>query len=195
MEKALAETDVKPVSEPRIEFLEEENRHGYKMECEIVPEVRASRVRGHRSRGRENQGDATKRWPSGLRPCGRCTRRWSTDLPGRPPKRAISVIIRYEAFDDGKPVKGVKADAYPLDLGSANLMPEFENVVTGMKAGEEKEAEINFRADYPDKDIAGKTLLFKVLVKEVKEKKTARAGRRVRKRRRFRGHGRSCGPK
>ena len=38
MEKALAETDVKPVSEPRIEFLEEDNRHGYKMECETVPE-------------------------------------------------------------------------------------------------------------------------------------------------------------
>ncbi len=38
MEKALAETDVKPVSEPRIEFLEEDNRYGYKMECEIVPE-------------------------------------------------------------------------------------------------------------------------------------------------------------
>jgi len=48
--------------------------------------------------------------------------------------------------------------------------------VTGMKAGEEKEAHINFRADYPDKDIAGKTLLFKVLAKEVKEKKLPQLG-------------------
>ncbi len=86
------------------------------------------------------------------------------------------MIIRYEAFHDGKPVKGVKADAYPLDLGSANLMPEFEAAVTGMKAGEEKEVEINFPADYPDKDIAGKKLLFKVLVKEVKEKKLPELG-------------------
>jgi len=55
-------------------------------------------------------------------------------------------------------------------------MPEFEDAVTGMKAGEEKEAEINFPADYPDKKIAGKRLLFKVLAKEVKEKRLPELG-------------------
>src|SRR5271157_5919688 len=34
MEEALAQVDVKPVSEPRIEFLEEDNGYGYKVECE-----------------------------------------------------------------------------------------------------------------------------------------------------------------
>jgi trigger factor len=68
-------------------------------------------------------------------------------------------------------VKGVKAESYPLDLGSANLTPEFENGIVGMKVGEEKEIAIPFAADYPDKDVAGKTLLFKVELKEIKEKK------------------------
>src|SRR5208282_4180249 len=38
MGDALVETHVTPVSEPRVQFLEEDRRYGYKMECEIVPE-------------------------------------------------------------------------------------------------------------------------------------------------------------
>jgi len=50
-------------------------------------------------------------------------------------------------------------------------MPEFEDALIGMKVGEEKEIEINFAADYPDKDIASKTILFKLSLKEIKEKR------------------------
>ena len=37
--------------------------------------------------------------------------------------------------------------------------------------GEEKEIELKFADDYPDKDIAGKPILMKVEIKEIKEKK------------------------
>ena len=40
-----------------------------------------------------------------------------------------------------------------------------------MKVGEEKEIEIAFAADYPDKNVASKKALFKVLLKEVKQKR------------------------
>ncbi len=40
----------------------------------------------------------------------------------------------------------------PLILGSSTLSPEFESGIIGMKAGEEKEIEIAFAADYPDKN-------------------------------------------
>ena len=87
------------------------------------------------------------------------------------------MILRYEAFHNGKPVEGVKADAYPLDLGSSNLMPEFEDAVTGMKAGEEKEVEINFPADYPDKNIAGKEAALQSAGERSQREKVAGAGR------------------
>ena len=175
MEKAFAETNVKPVSEPRIEFLEEDDRYGYKIECETVPEFELPTYEGIEVEAelvRVTDEEVAERLES--------MRQMHAEMIDRPGGEAARkgdfVIIRYEAFQDGKPVEGVKADAYPLDLGNSNLMPEFEDAVTGMKAGEEKEVEINFPADYPDKNIAGKGLLFKVMVKEVKEKRLPELG-------------------
>jgi len=72
---------------------------------------------------------------------------------------------------NGKPAKGVGAEFYPVELGSTTLMPEFEEGLIGLRVGEEKEIEITFPEDYPDKEIATKTMQFQVLVKEVKEKR------------------------
>jgi len=49
-------------------------------------------------------------------------------------------------------------------------MPEFENAVIGMKENEERDVEVTFPDDYPDKDIASKKILFKVTMKEIKQK-------------------------
>jgi trigger factor len=81
------------------------------------------------------------------------------------------IVIKYQGYMDGKPVKGVGAEFYPVELGSTTLLPEFEAGLIGTKAGEEKEIEITFPEDYPDKDIATKTMQFQVLVKEIKEKR------------------------
>ena len=40
-----------------------------------------------------------------------------------------------------------------------------------MKANEERDVELTFPEDYPDKSIASKTLIFKVTMKEVKQKR------------------------
>jgi trigger factor len=50
-------------------------------------------------------------------------------------------------------------------------MPEFEKGLIGMKANEEKDIELVFPEDYPDKSIASKTLIFKVTMKDVKQKR------------------------
>ncbi|OPY71110.1 MAG: Trigger factor [Syntrophorhabdaceae bacterium PtaU1.Bin034] len=170
MGDALSETKVEPVSEPRVEFLEDEGRFGYKMECEVVPEFETPPYKGIEVEAEKidvTEEDIAKRLES--------MQQMHTQLMDRegdqPAQKGDFVIVKYEASHDGKPVKGVKAESYPLDLGSANLTPEFENGIVGMKVGEEKEIAIPFAADYPDKDVAGKTLLFKVELKEIKEKK------------------------
>jgi trigger factor len=170
MGDALSETHVTPVSEPRVEFLEEDSRYGYKMECEIVPEFELPSYEGVEVE--VERIEVTDEEMAGRIEAMRQMHVEMVDRGGdEAARKGDLVILGYEGFRGGLPVKGVKADAYPLDLGSSNLMPEFESAVVGMKAGEEKEVEINFPADYPDKDIAAKRLLFKVLVKEVKEKR------------------------
>ena len=61
------------------------------------------------------------------------------------------VIVKYEGFHNGKPVKDVKSDSYPLDLGDTNVMPEFEAGLMGAKIGEAREIELKFADDYPIK--------------------------------------------
>ncbi len=169
MGEALMETKVEPVSEPRIEFLAD-NEHGYKMECEIMPEFELPSYKGievEAAKATVAEDEIGKRLEA--------MREMHADLADREAGEAAQkgdmVVIQYEGFQNDKPVKGVKADAYPLDLGNPGLMPEFEAALIGAKVGDEKEITVNFAADYPDKDIAGKSVLFKIAVKEIKQRK------------------------
>ena len=170
MGEALTETKVDPVSEPRIEFVEEGERFGYKMECEVEPEFDLPVYEGIEAEVEKIQvaeADMDARLKS--------MQEMHTQLVDREADAIVGkgdfVVVKYEGFLDGKPVKDIKSDSYPLDLGDPNVMPEFESGLMGAKIGEEKEIELKFADDYPDKDIAGKPIIMKVAVKEIKEKR------------------------
>ena len=73
-----------------------------------------------------------------------------------------------EDFDNGVAFEGGKGENYSLELGSGSFVPGFEEQIVGLKAGDEKELNITFPEDYVP-DLAGKAVIFKVKVKEVKE--------------------------
>ena len=87
----------------------------------------------------------------------------------REAKSGDTAVIDFEGFLDGKPFEGGKGENHNLELGSGSFVPGFEDQVIGMKAGEEKNINITFPEDY-HKDLAGKAVVFKVKVHEVKEK-------------------------
>jgi len=166
---ALAEAKVNPVSEPVIQFLDEQAKHGYTMECEVFPEFDLPPYRGL-----EVEVESLKVTPEEVDNRLESLKQMHAQLvakEGGEAQKSDYVIVKYEGSVAGKPLKGAQSDNYPLDLGSSSLLPEFEAAIIGMKVGEEKEVEIDFAADYPDKDVAGKRALFKILLKEIKEKK------------------------
>ncbi len=79
-----------------------------------------------------------------------------------------TAVIDFEGFDNGVAFEGGKGENYSLEIGSGSFVPGFEDQLIGMKAGEEKELNITFPEDYV-KDLAGKAVVFKVKVNEVKE--------------------------
>ena len=79
-------------------------------------------------------------------------------------------IIDFEGFHNGKAFDGGKGDNYSLEIGSGTFIPGFEEQLIGMKAGEEKEIEVTFPSDYPEKALAGEKATFKVKVNEIKTK-------------------------
>ena len=93
----------------------------------------------------------------------------STETVERPAKMGDTANIDFEGFDNGVPFEGGKGDNFDLKLGSGQFVPGFEEQIVGMSAGEEKDIDITFPENY-HADLAGKAVVFKVKVHEVKEK-------------------------
>lgn len=84
---------------------------------------------------------------------------------GRPARDGDHVSVDIAGSLDGEPVDGLTADDYLYPLGSGGIVPEMDLQLAGAKVGDIFE----FDADHPDPD-EDRSLHFRVLVKEVKEK-------------------------
>ena len=78
-------------------------------------------------------------------------------------------VIDFEGFVDGEAFEGGKGENYELELGSGSFIPGFEEKVEGMNVGEQCDLELVFPDDYKE-ELAGKPVIFKVTLNEVKEK-------------------------
>ena len=79
--------------------------------------------------------------------------------------------IDFSGTLDGEALPELKSDNFLLELGSKRFIPGFEDQIAGMKSGETKEFNITFPADYSEKKMAGKEVIFTVTVKGIKEQK------------------------
>lgn len=86
----------------------------------------------------------------------------------REAKEGDTVLIDFEGFKDGVPFEGGKGENHALELGSHSFIPGFEEGVVGMKPGDEKDLNVTFPEEYTP-ELAGKDVVFKVKVHEVKE--------------------------
>lgn len=79
------------------------------------------------------------------------------------------VTIDFLGKKDGVPFQGGEAKDYPFVLGEGAMLADFENAVTGLKAGESKTFDMTFPEDYHAKELAGQPVSFEVTVKQVGE--------------------------
>ncbi len=88
----------------------------------------------------------------------------------RESKEGDSLLIDFEGFVDGSAFQGGTAEDYLLALGSGQLIEGFEEQLIGAGTGEEREVKVTFPSDYQAEQLAGEDAVFKVKVKEVREK-------------------------
>ena len=79
-------------------------------------------------------------------------------------------VIDFEGFKDGVPFEGGKGENYPLTIGSKAFIPGFEEQLIGKNIGEEVEVNVTFPETYQAEELAGQPAVFKVKIKEIKEK-------------------------
>ena len=85
----------------------------------------------------------------------------------RPAAPGDKVTVDFEGSIDGVAFAGGKGEAVPIVLGEKRMLPQLEDGLLGLSAGEEKAVEVDFPADYRATELAGKRANFKVAVKSV----------------------------
>lgn len=78
--------------------------------------------------------------------------------------------INFEGFLDGVAFEGGKAAGQDLELGSGQFIPGFEEQIVGHKTGEEFDVNVTFPEKYQAEQLAGKAVVFKVKLNEIKKR-------------------------
>lgn len=87
----------------------------------------------------------------------------------RPAASGDRVVVDFSGKIDGVEFAGGQAKEFPIVIGEGRMLPEFEQAVTGMRAGEEKTFSLTFPEDYHGKEVAGKAAEFALTAKSVAE--------------------------
>jgi trigger factor len=80
------------------------------------------------------------------------------------------LMVDYDCFKGDEPLTDLKAKNQLLDLSSPQALAGFKEGLVGAKRGEERDVNVKFPADYPNKKLAGQDIKFKVKILEIKEK-------------------------
>ncbi|MBK7135206.1 MAG: trigger factor [Rhodocyclales bacterium] len=85
----------------------------------------------------------------------------------RAAEKGDRVVIDFTGKLNGEVFQGGQATDYPVVLGEGRMLPDFENGIAGLKAGENRTFDLTFPADYQVAELAGKQVSFDVTLKRV----------------------------
>jgi trigger factor len=168
---ALSEANLHPVSPPVIDpgELESEKPFQYTATVEIKPEINIEAYIGLKIEGKKEdvkEEEVEER----LKNLQNLHANLKTISETRPVQTGDYVILDYESRKDGKLLEEGKAIDFTVEVGSGRFIPALEEKLIGMRPEEERDIEVTFPEDYGFKKWAGKTILFHVKIKEIKEK-------------------------
>jgi trigger factor len=170
--EAVLETDLRPIDTPEIHFdepLDEEEGFKFSATVAVRPEAELKEYRGLEVPKEEvevtdEQVDEHLEQMRG---------QFATlaAVEDRPVGEGDFVIIDFRGERmAGGPLEGAEAEDYMLEVGRGELLPDFEQNLLGMKAGERKQFGVTFPLDYAEESLRGQSVLFRVHLKEIKER-------------------------
>ena len=169
-EKALEECTETIVSSPKVDVVQIEEGKPFIFTAEVAlkPEVTLGAYKGVHVEpvqvsvtDEEVEADLKQQQENNAR---------TVAVEGRPVADGDIAVIDFEGFVDGAAFEGGKGENYSLTIGSHSFIDNFEEQLIGKNAGDSCEVNVTFPEDYQAKELAGKPALFKVTVKEIKEK-------------------------
>lgn len=165
---ALRQTELPVASDPKVSVVQVSEADGavYRMRFALRPQVKLGRYKGIHVK-MPNTGFTEEEFQEALRQVEE-----EHIVPvkaDRPAKLGDVALIDFEGFLDGVAFQGGKGENHPLTLGSGQFIPGFEDQLVGASAGEKVDVNVTFPEQYHAADLAGKPVVFKVTVKEIRE--------------------------
>jgi trigger factor len=169
--KAVSEHQLQPVAQPAIETkkLIENEPFSYRVRVEILPKIESVEYEGlHAKRPKVTVTDEEiDKEVEGLR------RAHSTLEPppaARPSKASDVVSIDLAVEADGQPVSDASASDLTVEVGAGQLLPEIDEALLGKSVGETARTEVALSAQHPHPKLRGKTAVFSITLKDIKER-------------------------
>ena len=169
--KAVSEQNLQPVTDPAIEprKLEEDKPFGYKARVEVLPQIETVSYDGLEAK-RPKIEVSTEQIDERLE---QLRRSHSTLEPLKTPRAAQkgdAATIDFTLLVDGDKIEDAGANDFQAELGGGTLLPEIENALLGKSVGEQAEAKVEMPAQHPHPKLAGKTAVFALTLKDLKER-------------------------
>lgn len=170
VQKIIADNKLRPAMQPSVS-LEGEFAPGgdaeVKVELEVLPDVPAPSIEGLKLERLiiptdESAIDAQLAQIAGQQ------KAWEDASEKYKAKQGDQVTMDFVGKVDGVPFEGGTGEAMAIEIGSGRLIPGFEDQLVGVKAGDEKQIEVNFPADYGAEALAGKPATFDLKITAVK---------------------------
>ena len=165
--KALQDNALEPVDRPEMELLPDEEGQPVRVRATVYvrPQFELKEYKGIALTGEAtavSDGDVERALEELRKEAG-------TLVPvDRPVELGDVPTIDYEGKIDGVPFDGGKAEGQATEILENRFIPGFATGIAGMRAGETKDVEAHFPADYGNAELAGKTAIFTVTVHENK---------------------------
>ncbi len=99
----------------------------------------------------------------------------SLEVVDRAAEEGDLVLVDFVGSLDGVEFEGGSADDHTIEIGSGQLIDDFEEQIIGAKAGDEVAVNVNFPEDYGAAELAGQNADFAVTIKEVRVKQVPEA--------------------
>ncbi len=165
--KALREKELNPLATPEIKDIQfTKEKLVYKAFIEIRPKIKLGRVTGLSAKKEKAEVK-----PEAVEKAVKQTQEMHAQykaVEGRAAKLGDFVIADYVCTVDGKEMEKRNDDW--IELKEDEYLKGFSTQLAGAAVGEEKDVRIVFPSDTADKRVAGKSAVFKMKVKEIKEK-------------------------
>ena len=169
---AVVEQNLRPIDRPEIHFddpLDEQKGFKFSATVEVRPEASLGEYKGLEVPRREVE--VTEEQVDERIEEFRGQFATLAAVEDRFVQRGDFVIIDFKGEKmAGGPLEGGEAEDYLLEVGGGELLLDFEEQLVGMNAGERKQFAVTFPLDYQEESLRGQAVLFRVHVKEIKER-------------------------